>query len=41
MALSVCQRSGDDAIEYCLADRTTWDDAHHYDWVIGSDVRYG
>jgi predicted nicotinamide N-methyase len=45
LAMSVCRRNGErngiKAIEYRLADWTTWDDAAHYDWIIGSDILYG
>ena len=45
LALSVCRRNGErnrvDAIEYRLADWTSWDDAGRYDWILGSDILYG
>ena len=44
LALSVCRRNGErnrvDAIEYRLADWTSWDDAGRYDWILGSDILY-
>jgi len=44
-AMAVCrlngQRNAAPAIEYRLADWTTWDDRTCYDWIIGSDVLYG
>jgi predicted nicotinamide N-methyase len=45
LALSICRRNGErngiQAIKYRLADWTTWDDAGHYDWIIGLDILYG
>jgi predicted nicotinamide N-methyase len=45
LALSVCKRNGErngiQAIEYRLADWTSWDDAERYEWIIGSDILYG
>lgn len=45
VAMSLCRRNGErngiGAIEYRLADWTNWDDAGHYDWIIGSDILYG
>lgn len=45
LALSVCRRNGErnniTTIEYRLADWITWDDAHRYDWILGSDILYG
>jgi predicted nicotinamide N-methyase len=45
LALSVCrlnrERNRALAIESRLADWTRWDDAGHYDWILGSDILYG
>jgi predicted nicotinamide N-methyase len=45
LAMSVCKRNGErngvEAIEYRLADWTSWDDAGQYEWILGSDVLYG
>lgn len=44
VALHVCERNaarnGITAIEHRIADWTLWDDAAHYDYVIGSDILY-
>jgi predicted nicotinamide N-methyase len=43
-ALSVCQhngvRNGVAAITYRVADWTAWDDAEHYEWILGADILY-
>ncbi|HEX8200630.1 MAG TPA: methyltransferase domain-containing protein [Isosphaeraceae bacterium] len=45
LALELCRRNGarngGAAIAYRLADWTAWDDAGHYDWILGSDILYG
>ncbi|HYW06215.1 MAG TPA: methyltransferase domain-containing protein [Longimicrobium sp.] len=45
LAMDVCrrnaERNGVTAIEHRLADWTEWDDAEHYDLIIGSDILYG
>ena len=45
LAMSICKRNGERngvrAIEYRLADWTTWNDTTHYDWILGSDILYG
>jgi hypothetical protein len=35
------ERSGAGAIEYRLADWTSWNDAGQYDWILGADILYG
>jgi predicted nicotinamide N-methyase len=50
LVMSVCRRNGarnrvpPDAIEYRVADWTTWEDAptagERFDWVIGADILY-
>jgi predicted nicotinamide N-methyase len=45
LAMAVCRRNGErngvQAIEYRLADWTSWSDTAGYDWIIGSDILYG
>ncbi len=45
LALSMCRRNGElngaQTIDYRLADWTTWSDATHYEWILGSDILYG
>ena len=45
LAMSVCagngERNGMTAIEYRLADWSSWDDAARYDWILGADILYG
>lgn len=44
LALHVCkqnaERNGIAAIEHGIADWTSWDDAAHYDLILGSDILY-
>jgi predicted nicotinamide N-methyase len=43
-ALSLCRMNGErnhaPGIEYRIADWTSWRDASHFDWIIGSDILY-
>ena len=48
VALSICKRNGErnrersavGAIEYRIADWSTWDDDGRYDYIIGADILY-
>ena len=44
LVLHVCkqnaERNGVTSIEHRIADWTAWDDAEHYDLIIGSDILY-
>lgn len=45
LALDVCRRNGARngvaALELRQADWTAWEEAGHFDWIIGSDILYG
>jgi predicted nicotinamide N-methyase len=45
LAMLLCRRNGERsgaaAIEYHLADWTSWNDAGQYDWILGADILYG
>jgi predicted nicotinamide N-methyase len=45
LAMTLCKRNCElndlKTIEHRLADWTNWDDATHYDWILGSDILYG
>ena len=45
LAMSVCKRNvrlnGVETIEQRIVDWTNWNDAEHYDWILGSDILYG
>jgi predicted nicotinamide N-methyase len=44
LAMSVCKRNGErnrvDAIEYRIADWSSWSDDGRYEWIIGADILY-
>ena len=44
LALFICrrngQRNGVHAIDYRLADWSSWSDTTRYDWILGSDILY-
>src|SRR5262249_31244240 len=45
VAMSICKRNGERngvrTIEYRLADWANWNAPGHYEWILGSDIRYG
>lgn len=45
LAMTLCKRNCElnniSTIEHRLADWTKWDDASHYDLILGSDILYG
>ena len=44
LTLQLCRRNGERnrvAIDYRLADWTSWEETGKYDWILGADVLYG
>jgi predicted nicotinamide N-methyase len=44
LAMAMCRQNGERngvrSIDYRLTDWLAWDDAAHYDWIIGADILY-
>jgi predicted nicotinamide N-methyase len=44
LAMSICKRNGErnrvSAIEYRIADWSSWSDDGRYEWIIGADILY-